>query len=167
MLVSGVLIFCGGCRGVSPLPESEKFFREVPFSLNRRRSLWEELTSFQNLLDAFNKAAKGRRSRASVAEFERDLEVNLPVLRAELLEDRYQPGGYTSFHIHDPKKRLISAAPFRDRVVHHALVNIIEPVFERKFIHDSYANRLGKGTRRALDRSQTDPKGFPTIEWNW
>ena len=66
--------------------------------------------------------------------------------------DRYQPGPYASFPIHDPKRRLISAAPFRDRVVHHALVNVIEPLFERRFIYDTYANRKGKGTHRALDR---------------
>jgi hypothetical protein len=66
----------------------------------------------------------------------------------------YRPGPYHSFYIHEPKQRLISAAPFRDRVVHHALCNIIEPIFERSFIHDSYANRAGKGTHRALDRCQ-------------
>ena len=121
-------------------------------SANKHRDLWFELTAFENFLLAFTKAARGRHSRASVAEFERELEVNLPTLRAELLEDRYRPGPYTSFYIHDPKRRLISAAPFRDRVVHHALVNIIEPIFERKFIFDTYANRTGKGTHRALDR---------------
>jgi RNA-directed DNA polymerase len=67
---------------------------------------------------------------------------------------RYRPGAYESFYIHEPKRRLISAAPFRDRVVHHALCNLIEPVFERSFIADSYANRIGKGTHRALDRCQ-------------
>ena len=61
---------------------------------------------------------------------------------------------YDSFYIHEPKRRLISAAPFRDRVVHHALCNVIEPIFERSFIHDSYANRVGKGNHRALDRAQ-------------
>jgi hypothetical protein len=57
--------------------------------------------------------------------------------------------------IHDPKQRLVSAAPFRDRVVHHALCNVIEPLFERQFIPDSYANRIGKGTHRAIDRLQS------------
>jgi len=114
--------------------------------------LWERLTAFENLELAFHQAARGRRGRASAAEFERNLEVNLPMLRHELLACSYQPGKYVSFYIHDPKKRLISAAPFRDRVVHHALVNVIEPIFERKFIHDTYANRLGKGTHKALDR---------------
>jgi len=75
-------------------------------------------------------------------------------LQEELAQQTYRPGPYRSFYIHEPKRRLISAAPFRDRVVHHALCNIIEPLFERRFIHDSYANRVGKGTHRALDRCQ-------------
>lgn len=115
--------------------------------------IWKKITSFENLFLAFRKAAKGRRSRSSVAEFELDVDENLLKLKAELEEGSYQPGGYLSFHIHDPKKRLISAAPFRDRVVHHALVNLIEPAFDRKFIYDTYANRKGKGTHKALDRA--------------
>jgi hypothetical protein len=71
-----------------------------------------------------------------------------------LQAEQYRPGPYHSFYIHDPKRRLISAAPFRDRVVHHALINVIEPLWERRFIFDSYANRVGKGTHRALDRCQ-------------
>ncbi len=75
-------------------------------------------------------------------------------LQQELQSQTYTPGPYTTFHVYDPKERLISAAPFRDRVVHHALCNVIEPVFERTFIHDSYANRVGKGTHRAIERFQ-------------
>ena len=67
----------------------------------------------------------------------------------ELSEKTYQPGAYTSFYINEPKKRLISAAPFRDRVVHHALCNITVPYFEKLFIPDSYANQRWKGTHRA------------------
>lgn len=115
-------------------------------------NLWIEITSFHNLLAAFRKAARGKRSHPSVAAFEFDLEPNLFQLRDELRGGSYTPGAYASFTIHDPKKRLISAAPFRDRVVHHALCDIIAPIFERKFITDSYANRVGKGTHRALDR---------------
>ena len=73
-------------------------------------------------------------------------------LHRALSDQTYQPGKYVHFYIHEPKRRLISAAPFRDRVAHHALCNVIEPIFERKFIYDSYANRVGKGTHRALDR---------------
>jgi len=75
-------------------------------------------------------------------------------LQQELVDKTYRPGRYSSFYIHEPKQRLISAAPFRDRVVHHALCNLTEPIFERSFIFDSYANRVGKGTHRALDRCQ-------------
>jgi retron-type reverse transcriptase len=87
-----------------------------------------------------------------VAAFEYDLEGNLLRLEAELRDKTYRPGPYHSFHIHEPKRRLISAAPFRDRVAHHALCNVIAPLLERSFIDDSYANRVGKGTHRALDR---------------
>jgi hypothetical protein len=89
-----------------------------------------------------------------VAAFEYRLEDNLSQLQEELRTQSYQPGPYSSFYIHEPKRRLISAAPFRDRVAHHALCNLIEPLFERSFISDSYANRVGKGTHRALTRCQ-------------
>ena len=90
--------------------------------------------------------------RHGCREFFFDLEPNLLRLSRELKEKTYRPGRYRSFLIHDGKTRLISAAPFRDRVVHHALVAVLEPIFERCFIHDSYANRVGKGTHKAVDR---------------
>ena len=116
--------------------------------------MYAEICSWDNLLLAYRKAAKGKRGLPPAATFEYRLEDNLLALQRELIEQTYQPGSYTSFYIHEPKRRLISAAPFRDRVVHHALCNIIEPIFERSFIDDSYANRKGKGTHRALDRCQ-------------
>jgi RNA-directed DNA polymerase len=109
---------------------------------------------------AWRKASKGKRGMYAAAEFEYKLEDNLCALQAELIEKRYRPGLYSSFYIHEPKRRLISAAPFRDRVVHHALCRIIEQLFERSFIHDSYANRIGKGTHRALDRAQQYAKQY-------
>ena len=116
--------------------------------------MYNELCSWDNLLLAYRRAAKGKRGKPSVAAFEYRLEDNLFQLQDELLSRTYRPGPYVSFTIHDPKRRLISAAPFCDRVVHHALCNLIEPLFERSFIDDSYANRVGKGTHRALDRCQ-------------
>jgi retron-type reverse transcriptase len=95
-----------------------------------------------------------------VAAFEIDLEANLFRLQRELETQTYRPGPYDSFYIYDPKHRLISAAPFRDRVVHHALCNVIEPIFEPTFIFDSYANRVGKGTHKALDRCQEFARRF-------
>lgn len=116
--------------------------------------MYHQLCSWDNLLLAFRKASKGKRGHPSVAAFEYRLEDNLLQLQRELQDQTYRPGSYTSFYIHDPKRRLISAAPFRDRVAHHALCNVTEPLFERSFIADSYANRIGKGTHRALDRAQ-------------
>jgi retron-type reverse transcriptase len=85
-------------------------------------------------------------------EFESDLANNLSLLRTELLLHSYKPKSLTTFIIHDPKTRKISKSAFRDRVVHHALCNIIEPLFETSFIYDSYANRIGKGTLKAILR---------------
>jgi len=115
-------------------------------------TLYEELCSFESLYEAFLRARKGKRKQEEIAAFERNLEPELFSLQESLLNQSYQPGGYYSFYRTEAKRRLISAAPFRDRVVHHALVGVMEPIYERRFIFDSYANRKGKGTHRALDR---------------
>ena len=112
------------------------------------------LCSWENLVLAWRKAARGKRGTASVARFEYRAEEQLSDLREQLLAGTYRPGAYVHFHIKDPKRRKISAIRFRDRVVHHALCNVIEPRFERLFIPDSYANRTAKGTHRAVDRLQ-------------
>lgn len=119
------------------------------------KNLYPNICAWNNLETAYRKARRGKRKFESVASFEFNWESQLLRLQAELAGQTYQPGPYRSFYIHDPKQRLISAAPFRDRVVHHALCNLIEPIFERRFIFDSYANRTGKGTHRALDRFTT------------
>lgn len=126
-------------------------------------SMYAQICSWNNLLLAFQKASRGKRSRPAAAAFEHRLEENLLDLQADLLNFTYRPGPYDSFYIHEPKQRLISAAPFRDRVVHHALCNLIEPVFERSFIFDSYANRIGKGTHRALNRAQQYARRYPYV----
>jgi RNA-directed DNA polymerase len=115
-------------------------------------NLYEKICHPANIWWAFKGAARGKRFRPVVAAFEYDLERNLLALEHELKTQTWQPGGYTSFRLNEPKKRLVNAAPFRDRVVHHALMQVIEPLFERQFIFDSYANRVGKGTHAALDR---------------
>jgi len=126
-------------------------------------NLYASLTDFRNLFLAYRKAARGKRMQPAVAAFDFHLEANLFQLQEQLQAHTYQPGAYHSFHIHDPKHRLVSAAPFRDRVVHHALCNVIEPLFERTFIPDSYANRVGKGTHRALDRAQALSRRYPYV----
>jgi len=116
---------------------------------------YQQLFSWSNLLRAYQQAARGKRGKATAAAFDHQMADRLIELQAELQTQQYQPGAYTHFIIHEPKQRKISAAPFRDRVVHHALCRVIEPDFERCFIFDSYANRVGKGTHRALDRLQS------------
>ncbi|MDI6770161.1 MAG: reverse transcriptase domain-containing protein [Anaerolineales bacterium] len=118
------------------------------------KNLYPQVCDFENLYLAWRKARKGKRGREGAAAFERVQDDELLALQKELQEFTYTPGPYHSFYIHDPKKRLISAAPFRDRVVHHALYRVIEPIWESRFIHDTYANRVGKGTHRAIDRAQ-------------
>jgi hypothetical protein len=113
-----------------------------------------QIIAWTNLLHAYHQAARGKRARVSTAGFEHRLADHLLELQDELQTRRYRPGPYRHFYLHEGKRRKISAAPFRDRVVHHALCNVIEPWFERRFIFDSYANRVGKGTHRALDRLQ-------------
>jgi retron-type reverse transcriptase len=114
--------------------------------------LYDKVTHPLNIWAAYKNAARGKRYKPSAASFEYDLEKNLIEIEQELKDESYQPSGYHSFEIQKPKRRLINAAPFRDRVVHHALMNVIEPLFERQFVFDSYANRKGKGTHAALDR---------------
>lgn len=116
--------------------------------------LFDAVTDWDNLWRAFCRAARGKRRKGSAAAFEQQVADRLIALQQDLRGKTYRPGAYRHFVIHEPKRRRISAAPFRDRVVHHALCRFIEPIFEAQFIADSYANRTGKGTHRAIARLQ-------------
>jgi len=120
--------------------------------MKTHKNLYEQICPFERLYFAWRKARRGKRYTPAASAFEQRADVELLALHRELMDETYQPGRYVHFLVHDPKRRLISAAPFRDRVVHHALCSIIEPIYERKFIYDSYANRQGKGTHKALAR---------------
>ena len=116
------------------------------------KNLWNDLCNYENLELAFKKARKHKTLKYYVLEFENNLEDNLLQLRYELLFYTYKPNPLKTFIIKDPKTRKISKSKFRDRVVHHALVNILEPILDKTFIYDSYANRKDKGTLKALKR---------------
>jgi retron-type reverse transcriptase len=119
------------------------------------KGLYPRIYDFDNLWLAWRRARRGgKRKWPTVAAFEFDLEQNLWTLHDELRDKAYRPGPYRHFTIRQPKVRRISAAPFRDRVVHHALMQVAQPIFEARMIHDSYACRAAKGTHRALDRCQ-------------
>ena len=114
--------------------------------------LYEKLCTYENLLLAYQKARKGKTQKVYVLKFEKELKNNLTQLQTELLKQTYAPKPLKTFIIRDPKTRKISKSKFRDRVVHHALVNIIGPLFQKSFIYDSHANQLKKGTLKAIER---------------
>ena len=120
--------------------------------MKRHKNLYPQITSFDNLLLAAKKSQKGKRYKNSVLKFNYNLESELLRLKTELETKTYQPGKYKTFTIIDRKPRMISAAPYRDRIIHHALCNIIIPIFEKTFIYDTYANRINFGTHKALRR---------------
>ena len=125
--------------------------------------LYSRITAFPTLLAAFRKASKGKRYRADVLAFGANLEAELFQLQHELQCCTYAPGPYRHFTIREPKTRLVSAAPFRDRVVHHAVIAVIAPPLERHFIPTSYANRKGYGSHRELRRFHRACREHPWV----
>ena len=117
--------------------------------------LYDRLTSWSNLYLSYKKACKHKKSKAETTEWMFNCEKYLLELQTELIEQRYHPQPYKYFVIREPKERVISVAAFRDRVVHHALVNIIESYFEAVFIKDSYATRKAKGLHLAVTAAQS------------
>ena len=115
------------------------------------KRLWPRVLEWDNLLLAAKEASRGKRFRREVLDFNADLEFNLLELQARLASGLWHPGPYRMLEVLEPKRRLVHAPCFPDRVVHHALVQIIKPFFERRFISDSYACRVGKGTHAASD----------------
>ena len=122
--------------------------------MKRHKQLFEEVASFRNLLNAARVAYRGKRDRHAVAIFYFNLEHEVILLREELLAGTYQPRPYTLFEVREPKVRKICSSHFRDRVVHHAICDVLEPILDRRLIFDTYACRTGKGSHRAIDRCQ-------------
>ncbi len=117
-------------------------------------NLFPQVYAFDSLYAAYLRARAGKRARQEVQRFEQDLEGNLIQLQNELIWGCYQIGAYRLFRVYEPKERQVAALPFRDRVVQHSLVAAIEPIWEKRFIADSYACRPGRGTHRGADRAQ-------------
>lgn len=116
------------------------------------KNLWPQITSFENLHLAYMKARRNKRFKPDVLRFSANLEENLCGIQQSLLDKSYRTSPYYAFYVYEPKKRQVAALPFRDRVVHHGLCNIIEPIWEARFIHDNYACRADKGTHAGADR---------------
>jgi RNA-directed DNA polymerase len=114
------------------------------------KNLYPKLCSYKNLERAFRKASRGKKSKFYVREFIQNFQTNLISLKRDLETETYIPSPLVKFTIRDPKTRLIRKSTFRDRIVHHAVVNILEPIYEKIFLSNSYANRIDKGTISAL-----------------
>lgn len=122
--------------------------------MKRIGNLFDHFCSWPNLISAWRKASRGSRKNRKTAHFFYHLEPELFHLREKLLSGAWQPQPYRYFEIFDPKQRTISVAAFQDRIVHHAVVNILGPIYENRFIYDSYATRPEKGCHAAVLRSQ-------------
>ncbi|KLU66775.1 reverse transcriptase (RNA-dependent DNA polymerase) [Desulfosporosinus acididurans] len=122
--------------------------------MHKIRGLYEKIYDFENLHQAYLEARKGKRYRIEVMKFTNHLEENLIQIQNELIWKTYEVGKYREFFVNEPKKRLIMALPFKDRVVQWAIYQVLNPYFEKGFIQDSYACRVDKGTHRAVNRLQ-------------
>lgn len=143
------------CRRVQALPKT---------SVRRAGNLFDDIVTWDNLRLAYYKAAKGKRNKRAAVRYRADIEPNLARLREQLLDPRHPGiGRYRFFTIHDPKERKICVAPFGDRVLHHAVMNVLEPHFDSFQIYDSYACRTGKGTNAALKRALYFARTFPYV----
>ena len=151
-------------QAVKPLRNDSEQLNDG-ISMQTYRHLFEKVCEYDNLHLAFIKARKRKSKKGYVQNFEKNLPSELLQLQRELLTGIYRPAPITTFTVRDPKTRKISASHFRDRVVHHAICNIIEPIFESRFIYDTFANRKGKGTSGIITRFDTfkrkvGPDGF-------
>lgn len=123
--------------------------------MHRKNNLTIQVLDPDNLRLAFWKASKGKRHAQMVLEYQKNLDVNLLALREQIRSGDVQVGAYRFFKIFEPKERQICASAFSEQVLHHALMNVCHPYFEKAQIFDSYASRKGKGTYAALARAKT------------
>jgi RNA-directed DNA polymerase len=127
-------------------------FIKYTHQMKSYKNIYFLICKYENLFLAWRKARKHKTKKQYVLDFEKDLVQSIVTLQNELLLHSYRPKPLKTFTLRDPKTRKISVSDFRDRIIHHAICNLIEPIFEEVFISDSYANRKGKGTLAALKR---------------
>ena len=127
------------------------------------RNLFDKIVDIENLRDAYNKTVKGgnRYSKGHLV-FKENLESNLYKLQTQMISENYEIGEYYSFKVYEPKVRTIHSLPFKDRIVQHAINNIIEPIFDKTFYSISYACRKGKGTHKGINKVQSTMRKIKT-----
>ncbi|MFA5230575.1 MAG: reverse transcriptase/maturase family protein [Candidatus Paceibacterota bacterium] len=114
--------------------------------------MYLKICDWDNIYLAYLKARKCKRYKDEILKFSYSIENNLLNIHSDLLNEKYIHGKYYEFIVNDSKKRVIQAAPFKDRIIHHSLCNIVEPIFDKKFIFDTYACRKNKGSHKAIKR---------------
>lgn len=119
------------------------------------KNLYHNVYKRQNLWDSYKKASKNKKSTLPYLNFKTDEANTIVILIKELKNETYRVGKYHNFIIFEPKKRIISALPFRDRIVQHSLYNVINPIFEKTFLPNSFACRVGKGTHAGVIKTQS------------
>lgn len=122
--------------------------------MKRYSGIYEQIYDYENLYEAYLSARRNKTQRSEVLSFTRNLEENLIELQNELIWHAYHVGRYREFYVTDPKKRLIMALPFRDRVVQWAIYRQINYLLDKRYIPTSYACRIGGGTQRAVHQLQ-------------
>jgi len=123
--------------------------------MKRHKNLFHKIYDLENLFKAYAVCLRGKRLKRGVLPFTYNLSGDLFRLRRELMAESYKVGNYYSFYIYEPKKRLVQALPFRDRVVQQALCQIITPIFEKTFIFDTYACIQDRGTHAGSNQLQS------------
>ena len=122
--------------------------------MKRVGNLMSQIADYDNIQSAFIKSCRGKQAKREVIEFRKNYDENISNIRKSFLSGDIQVGNYNYFKIFDPKERLICAASFRERVIHHAIINVCHQYFERTLIYDTYATRIGKGVNKALDKAK-------------
>lgn len=121
--------------------------------MKRVENLTERIADYDNLLEAYRKACRGKRGKKEVLAFADNLDENIASLRRQILSGHVDVGHYSHFTIFEPKQRSICAAAFHERVLHHAIINVCEEHFDRNMIDTTYATRRGKGVYAAIDKA--------------
>jgi len=114
------------------------------------KNVFENIISLENLFSAWDRFKSDKQKKRDVQQFEWQLEENIFKLHRDLKYHRYKHGAYSSFYIQDPKQRHIHKATVRDRVLHHAVFTVLNPIFEPTFISDSFSCRINKGTHKGI-----------------
>ena len=117
--------------------------------------LFDEICSYDNLLKAYCQASKGKHCKPEVVEFSKRFDENISLLKSGLESGRVTIGNYHYFEIYDPKQRKICAASFPERIMHHAIINVCQPIFEKTLISNTFATRKGKGIYQAIDKAMS------------